>query len=290
MNRISTRVRLSAFAAVFVLLASACGDDSGGDTVVAEVEGGGTLSESELIDALEEIGDGGNTVERAAAGEVITLWARNELFFTELEADGYTIADSFYDDARSELEAARAQGVGVPEPDTFEYGEAVRGTALSALVADFLLDQGVVPIWPVQLCSSHILLDTEAEALAAIDRYNQGEDFAALAMELSTGPSGPSGGDLGCVDPATFVPEFTEGAASVGDGEVTQPVESPFGFHVIFVESFGPTPSDDPIEIQNALFGTEESAAFQADALARSVTVDDRYGSWDDTSYVVVPG
>ncbi len=43
----------------------------------------------------------------------------------------------------------------------------------------------------------HILLKTEDEAIAVIDALRNGGDFAALATERSTGPSGPSGGDLG---------------------------------------------------------------------------------------------
>lgn len=291
MNRFTTRLRVSAVVAVLVLLVSACADDAG-DTVVAEVEGGSTLTEQEVVDALAESAgeDGlGNTVEREAAAQVITMWARNELFFSELAAEGYTVDESFLADARAELESAREQGAAVPEADTFEYSQAVRGTALAPVVADYLTESGVEPVWPEQLCSSHILLETEAEAEAAIERYEQGEDFAALAMELSTGPSGPSGGDLGCVDPATFVPEFTEGAATVGEGEVTEPVETQFGWHVILVHSFGSTPSDDPVAIQSALFGSAESLAFQEAALARTVTIDDRYGTWDDSTFEVVP-
>ena len=63
--------------------------------------------------------------------------------------------------------------------------EAVQD-AFAAYQADFVPDR--------QATASHILLDTEEEAFAAIDRLDAGEDFAALAMELSTGPSGPGGG------------------------------------------------------------------------------------------------
>jgi len=82
----------------------------------------------------------------------------------------------------------------------------------------------------------HILVNTEDEAQAVIDRLNAGEDFAALAQELSIGPSGPDGGDLGFFKKADMVPEFAEAAFALQPGETSGPVQSPFGWHVIQVE------------------------------------------------------
>ena len=67
---------------------------------------------------------------------------------------------------------------------------------------------------PNYLCSNHLLVATEEEAQAALERFEAGEAFADLAIELSTGPSGPSGGDLGAVE-GQFVPEFEEAVAPV---------------------------------------------------------------------------
>ena len=100
--------------------------------------------------------------------------------------------------------------------------------------------------------------------------------------------SGPGGGDLGCVDPSSFVAEFVEGAALVDPPGVSAPVESQFGWHVIEVRSFGATPSEDPLAIQNALFSTDEFSAMQEDVLAREVVVDPAYGVWDSDSLSVV--
>ena len=68
-------------------------------------------------------------------------------------------------------------------------------------------------------------------------------------MELSTGPSGPGGGDLGCAPTAGYVPEFTEGARSVAPAGTTGPVESQFGWHVIEVRSFGPLTTENHPEV-----------------------------------------
>ena len=82
----------------------------------------------------------------------------------------------------------------------------------------------------------HILVNTKEEAEALIERLNDGEDFAALAQEASIGPSGPDGGDLGFFKKEDMVPEFADAAFALEPGEISGPVESPFGWHVILVE------------------------------------------------------
>jgi len=82
----------------------------------------------------------------------------------------------------------------------------------------------------------HILVATEEEAQALVERLDAGEDFATLAQEASIGPSGPDGGDLGFFKKEAMVPEFGEAAFALEPGETSGPVESPFGWHVIQVE------------------------------------------------------
>jgi peptidyl-prolyl cis-trans isomerase C len=82
----------------------------------------------------------------------------------------------------------------------------------------------------------HILVENQDEAAALIERLQAGEDFAALAQEASTGPSGPSGGDLGWFRHDDMVPEFADAAFALQPGEISPPVRSPFGWHVIKVE------------------------------------------------------
>jgi peptidyl-prolyl cis-trans isomerase C len=83
----------------------------------------------------------------------------------------------------------------------------------------------------------HILVETEAEAKAALDRVRKGEDFAKVAAELSKDPgSGKEGGDLGWFEKGRMVPEFAEAAFKLEKGQVSEPVKSQFGFHVIKLE------------------------------------------------------
>jgi peptidyl-prolyl cis-trans isomerase C len=81
----------------------------------------------------------------------------------------------------------------------------------------------------------HILLPTEEEAKAALARIKAGEDFAKVATELSKDPAG-DGGDLGWFTKDRMVPEFADAAFKLEPGQVSEPVKSQFGWHIIKVE------------------------------------------------------
>ncbi|MBT5433550.1 MAG: peptidylprolyl isomerase, partial [Rhodospirillaceae bacterium] len=103
----------------------------------------------------------------------------------------------------------------------------------------------------------HILVATQEEAQAISERAQAGEDFATLAMELSTGPSGVDGGDLGWFRYEDMVPEFADGAFALETGAVSGPVESPFGWHVIKLEerraAEAPVLSDVEVELRDIM-------------------------------------
>lgn len=82
----------------------------------------------------------------------------------------------------------------------------------------------------------HILVESMEEAEAIIGQIRGGADFEALAKEHSTGPSGAKGGDLGFFDKGAMVPEFAEAAFAMKVGEVSKPVKTQFGWHVIKLE------------------------------------------------------
>lgn len=83
----------------------------------------------------------------------------------------------------------------------------------------------------------HILVEDEAVAKELIAKLDGGADFAELAKESSTGPSASRGGDLGYFTAEQMVPEFSESAFELEDGEHSKsPVKTQFGWHVIKVE------------------------------------------------------
>jgi len=81
----------------------------------------------------------------------------------------------------------------------------------------------------------HILLPDEASAKAALARVKAGEDFAKVATELSKDP-GSEGGDLGWFTKERMVPEFSDAAFKMEPGQISEPVKSQFGWHIIKVE------------------------------------------------------
>ncbi len=81
----------------------------------------------------------------------------------------------------------------------------------------------------------HILLPTEEDAKAALTRVKAGEDFAKVATELSKDP-GAQGGDLGWFTKDKMVPEFADAAFKLEPGQISDPVKSQFGWHIIKVE------------------------------------------------------
>ncbi|MDA7429954.1 peptidylprolyl isomerase [Primorskyibacter aestuariivivens] len=85
----------------------------------------------------------------------------------------------------------------------------------------------------VEFNASHILVGTEAEAAELAERARGGEDFAELAKAHSTGPSGPNGGELGWFGEGMMVPEFETAVKAMGVGDVSDPVQTQFGWHVI---------------------------------------------------------
>ncbi|MDG1473255.1 MAG: peptidylprolyl isomerase [Ascidiaceihabitans sp.] len=81
--------------------------------------------------------------------------------------------------------------------------------------------------------ASHILVETEEEALALVEALEGGQDFAALAREKSTGPSGPGGGSLGWFGKGAMVPAFEAAVLELEDGGISAPVKTQFGWHVV---------------------------------------------------------
>ena len=81
--------------------------------------------------------------------------------------------------------------------------------------------------------ASHILVETETEARALKAKLDDGADFATLAREESTGPSGPNGGELGWFGPGQMVPAFEEAVKGLEAGTVSDPIQTQFGWHVV---------------------------------------------------------
>jgi peptidyl-prolyl cis-trans isomerase C len=88
-----------------------------------------------------------------------------------------------------------------------------------------------------EIHARHILLPDEASAKAALARIKGGEDFAKVAAEVTKDPAGKTeGGDLGWFTKDKMVPEFADAAFKLKKGEISDPVKSQFGWHIIQLE------------------------------------------------------
>ncbi|QPI84682.1 peptidylprolyl isomerase [Rhodobacterales bacterium HKCCA1288] len=138
--------------------------------------------------------------------------------------------------------------------------------AIDAIAFDTIADADVQALYDANFAdaggdlewnASHILVATEEEAQNLIDQLNDGADFVALAQEFSTGPSGPNGGALGWFGTGMMVPEFETAVADLEAGEISAPVQTQFGWHVVKLNesriSAPPAPEDVRADLEEEL-------------------------------------
>lgn len=184
-----------------------------------------------------------------------------------------------------------AQTVGEAAPRRVEIAlENERRALLAAAVVDEIL-KGAVTDEALQKAydetfanaeptrewnASHILVETEAEAKALIERLDAGEEFGALAQEASSDTSAASGGQLGWFESGMMVPDFEAAVVALEPGAVSAPVQTQFGWHVVKLNEtrLRDVPTID--EVRDELRPQVERAAVQArlDELTAAATVD----------------
>ena len=126
-----------------------------------------------------------------------------------------------------------------------------------------------------EIHARHILLPTEEDAKAALARIKAGEDFAKVATELSKDPAG-EGGDLGWFTKDRMVPEFADAAFKLQPGQVSDPVQSQFGWHIIKVEErrMRTFPPFDQVKDQAARYVGQKAQSELIAALRQGVKIE----------------
>lgn len=123
------------------------------------------------------------------------------------------------------------EATGITEAD---YRNYIRLTLLREKISELIGNE--VPQTAEQTEARHILVETEEEIQEVVERLEAGEDFADLAAELSTDPaSAAQGGNLGFAPAGRYVTEFEEAISSLAVGQVSEPIQTDFGWHVIEV-------------------------------------------------------
>lgn len=128
---------------------------------------------------------------------------------------------------------------------------------------------------PEKVKASHILVDTEEKAKEVKDKLAAGEDFAKLAAEYSsdTGTK-DNGGDLGFFGKGEMVPEFEQVAFTLEVGQVSEPVKSDYGYHIIKV-----------VEKQAAKEATFEASKAEVKDAVLQQKLPDAYNTWIQDKY-----
>ncbi|MCE2931016.1 MAG: peptidylprolyl isomerase [Vampirovibrionales bacterium] len=83
--------------------------------------------------------------------------------------------------------------------------------------------------------ASHLLVDSEEQAVNLREEIVAGKEFAEVARTVSKCPSGRNGGDLGFFGRGRMVPEFDQAAFTQPVGEISEPIKTQFGYHLLVV-------------------------------------------------------
>ncbi|GAA0471152.1 peptidylprolyl isomerase [Alkalibacillus silvisoli] len=205
---------------------------SGGDELVMESEAG-NITQDELYQELKE--RHGETVLREMTTRMI-LESQYDISEEELDEE----IEDFKNEVGPEFEQFLAQQGFQNEA---EFREALYMSRLEFEAATEDLDVTEEDIelryenLQKEVQARHILVDDEQSALEVLDLYEDGEDFSELAEQYSTDGSAQLGGDLGYFTGGDMVLPFERVAFSLDEGEVSEPVESQYGWHVILVEN-----------------------------------------------------
>ena len=136
---------------------------------------------------------------------------------------------------------------------------------------------GTSPLVVEQTKLRHILVklneivsesDAQQRMIMIKERLDNGGDFAELARQYSEDASANSGGDLGWVNPGDTVPQFEQAMNLLAPGEISEPVRTPFGYHIIQVQE------------RRKQDMTQEAARFKARQEIRSRKAEEAYADW----------
>jgi peptidyl-prolyl cis-trans isomerase C len=197
------------------------------DPVVARVNGV-DIKQSDLDFAASEVGPRLASLAAVERRRVLLQYViENELMAGAGQKDSLDKTESF--PGRAQYHQRRALR------DAFF--DVKINDAVTEADAKKIYDEKIVQMKPEQeVHARHILVATEAEAKEVAERLKKGEDFAVVAKEKSK-DTGAEGGDLGFFARGQMLKPFEEAAFALDVGQISEPVQTQFGWHIIKVEA-----------------------------------------------------
>jgi len=215
-------------------IASGCSKDSSkqeassaSDPVVARVNGV-DIKQSDLTLAEEDVGADMQSASPDAKREQLISYLSDIILVTQA-AEKKNLADNA--DFKRRLAFLRNKllmGFGLQD----EAKNALTDEAMRQVYEEAVKSMG----GQEEVRARHLLVDTEEEAKTILEQIKNGADFATLAKEKSKDPGAADGGDLGYFSKEQMVPEFAEVAFKMYPGQLSNPVKTQFGWHIIKVE------------------------------------------------------
>ena len=272
--------RAGVLAAALALALAAAGPVAAqdNDPVVAKVNGV-EIHQSDLAVAEEEAGQLPPMTPDAKKDYLVQFMA--DMILVSKAAEAEKLADS--PDFKRHMEVARRKLL------MAELLQSVGKKALTDEAMHKVYDDAVKQMGEQkEVRARHILIraapgDEKADKAAedkikaTIARLKKGEDFEKVAKEVTEDPSGKAnGGDLGYFTKDQMVPEFAEAAFKLDKGQISDPIKTQFGWHVIKVEDkrVKPTPTYDQVKGQLENYVARRAQAELVDNLRKSATIE----------------
>ncbi len=249
------RCALLAGALMFSVPLAASAQAPAGDPVVAKVDGV-DIHQSDIALAEEELGASlpQDATPEARRNYLITHLVDMILLSRAAEEQGLSGSDDF----KRRFAAMRTKLLaGLMLRQIAQ--KSVNEEAMHKVYDDAIKQMGDEQ----EVRARHILVETEDQAKAIQADLKKGADFAELAKQKSKDPAAADGGDLGYFTKDQMVPEFADVAFKLDKGQISDPVKTAFGWHIIKVEDKRkkPVPTYDQVKDQLATVVVQQSQA-----------------------------
>ncbi|KMJ57927.1 hypothetical protein AB685_13925 [Bacillus sp. LL01] len=270
-------IAVSATASLLAL--SACNTDKADNSKVIAETSAGNITQSELYEAMKD-----------RFGEEVL----RELVFEKVLSEKYEVTDEELQERVDELKQQLGPQFDMALAQSgFKNEEQLSQTLrISMLQEKAAMENAEVTEEEIQehydamkheIRASHILVEDEETAKEVKKQLDEGADFAELATEFSTDPgSAQNGGDLDWFGSGVMLPEFEEAAYNLEVNEISEPVESMYGYHIIMVTDKKEKPPLEEIRkdveeelLQSKVQQEAADAALQKELDAANIVVKD---------------